>query len=226
MMQYPRPDDPELQPSEYPYSPMLGLGLMVWVLLVYLFVRDVGHLLGLLVTGARSGGLKLLLITSQNLIKDLSGMNSLQISLRSLGGVLLPVLLWAGFMLLTPKRGTSPLESLKLISAAGVLASLIGWVLLPLAYKSGQTAATEDVSLFLNASGWNGLLTGGLFALVTAGCYILARRRISSFGSLRDVLQGRASDLDYASNRGFYLATAGILILVIVVRIALSLVKV
>jgi len=127
-------------------------------------------------------------------------------------------------MLLAPKRGTSAVEALKMISAVGVLASLIGWVVLPLAYKTGQTTATEDVTLFLHASGWNGVLTGFLSALVFAGCYILTRRRVSYFGSLRDLLQGRAKDLDYADNRGFYLGVGWITVFVIVVSVAVRLV--
>ncbi len=219
MMQYPKPDELPPAASDYPYSPMLGLGLMVWVLIVYLFLRDLGHVLGLLGTGAGSGGLKLLLISTQNLIKDSSIFTHWQVSLRSLGGMLLPVLAWAGFMVLAPKRGTSALESLKLISTAAVLASLIAWVLLPFAFKAGQTAGTEDVTLFLNASGWNGTLTGGVFALVVVGSFMLARKRISYLGSFRDVLQGRASDLDFAGNRGFYLAVTYIIVLVIVINI-------
>lgn len=223
MMQYPKPEDLQQQGSDYPYSPMLGLGLMVWVLIVYLFLRDAGHVLGLLISGAGSGDLKALLVSTQILIKDMSMYNGWQISLRSLGGMILPVIGWAIFMFFGPKRASSAVESLKLISTAGVLASLVGWVLLPLAYKTGQTAATEDVSLFLISSGWNGALTGGLFALLFVGCYILARRRISYLGSLRDLMQGKADDLDYISNRWFFLAISGIFILVVLVRIAIRL---
>jgi hypothetical protein len=131
------------------------------------------------------------------------------------------LILWLGFMLLAPRRGTSAVEALKLLSSVGALGSLVGWILLPLGYRAGQTATTEDVSFFLSASGWNGPLTGGLFVLAFIGCFILARRRIGSIGSLRDILQGKADDLDLDSNRGFYISTGGIIILIIVASLIL-----
>lgn len=221
MSQYQFNEDPQVQASDYPYSPMLGMGLIIWVLIVYLALRQVGHALGVYLAGGSTGGLDLLLVSTQDLIDSKVLLTNFQISLRSLSGMLIPLLSWLGFMLLAPRRGTSAVEALKLLSSVGALGSLVGWILLPLGYRAGQTAASEDVSLFLSASGWNGPLTGGLFFLVFIGCFMLARRQISSIGSLRDLLQGKADDLDFDSNRGFYVGTGGIIILIVAASLIL-----
>lgn len=218
-------DPLQVQESEYPYSPMLAIGLLFWVLIVYLGLRQAGHALGVYLAGGGGAGLGRLFISTQELIQNPSGYSALQISLRSLGGMLLPLLAWAGFMLMADRRGTSAVETLKLISSIGVLGSLLGWILVPLGYRPGLTSASEDVSLFLQASGWNGPLTAGLCLLIFVGGYLLARRRIFYLGALRDMLQGRADDLDYERNRAFYLGTGGILALVIAASLLLRLLK-
>lgn len=218
-------DPLQVQESEYPYSPMLAIGLLFWVLIVYLGLRQAGQALGVFLAGGSGAGLNRLFISTLELTSTNSGLTDLQISLRSLGGMLLPWLAWAGFMFLTARRGTSAVEALKLISSVGALGSLIGWILVPLSYQPGLSPASEDVSLFLQASGWNGPLTAGLCLLLFIGGYMLARQRIYYLGALRDLLQGRANDLDYEPNRGFYLGAAGILAFFIVASLILRLLK-
>ncbi len=218
-------DDLPVQESDYPYSPMLAIGLLFWVLIVYLALRQAGQALGMLLAGGGRAGVDLLLISTQELVKSSGALSGLQVSLRSLGGMLLPIAAWAIFMLLAARRGTSPLEALKLVSSIGVLGSLVGWVLVPLGYTPGQTVPSEDVTLFLHASGWNGIITAGLCLLLLIGAYLLARNRIGYLGALRDLLQGKADDLDYPSNRRFYLGISAVLALAIAASLILRLLR-
>ncbi len=215
----------QVQESEYPYSPMLAIGLLFWVMTVYLGLRQAGHALGVFLAGGGAEGLDRWFVSTLDLARDPSVLTGAQISLRSLGGMLLPLLAWAGFMLPSARRGTSAVETLKLISSVGALGSLIGWILVPLFYQPGLTAAGEDISLFLQASGWNGPLTAAMCLLLFVGSYLLARRRIYYLGALRDLLQGRADDLDYASNRRFYLGVAAIFALFIAASLILRLMR-
>lgn len=218
-------DPLQVQESKYPYSPMLAIGLLFCVLIVYLGLRQAGQALGVFLAGGGAAGLDRWFISTLELARDPTALTSLQISLRSLGGMLLPWLAWAGFMLFSSQRGTSAVEALKLISSIGALGSLIGWILVPLSYQPGLTPAGEDVSLFLQASGWNGTLTAGLSLLIFVGGYLLARQRIYYLGALRDLLQGRADDLDCESNRSFYLGIGGILALIITASLILRLLR-
>ncbi len=217
-------DDLPVQESEYPYSPMLAIGLLFWVLIVYMGLRQAGQALGVFLAGGGRAGADLL-IGTQELVKSSGALSGLQISLRSLGGMLLPLAAWALFMFFAARRGSSPLEALKLVSSVGVLGSLVGWVLVPLGYQPGQTVPSEDVTLFLHTTGWNGLITAGLCLLLLIGAYILARNRIGYLGALRDLLQGKADDLDYPTNRGFYLGISAVLVLVIVASLILRLLR-
>lgn len=217
-------DDLPVQESEYPYSPMLAIGLLFWVLMVYLALRQAGQALGVFLAGGGRAGADLL-IGTQELVESSGALSGLQISLRSLGGMLLPLSAWALFMLFAARRGSSPLEALKLVSSVGVLGSLVGWVLVPLGYQPGQTVPSEDVTLFLHATGWNGLITAGLCLLLLIGAYILARNRIGYIGALRDLLQGKADDLDYQTNRGFYLGISAVLVLAIAASLILRLLR-
>jgi hypothetical protein len=218
-------DPLQVQESEYPYSPMFAIGLLFWVLIVYLGLRQAGHALGVFLAGGSAAGLDRLFISTLEIAGNPTALTRLQISLRSLGGMLLPLLAWAGFMLPANRRGTSAVEAFKLVSSVGALGGLIGWILVPLGYRPGLSPASEDVSLFLQASGWNGTLTAGLCLLVFAGGYMLARRRIFYLGALRDMLQGRADDLDYQSNRAFYLGIGGVFVLVITASLVLRLLR-
>ncbi len=197
--------------------------MFLWVILVYTFLHEGGHALVAWLTG---GTVYTFDINFFNLGAHVS--TSPQVSrtaqiASSLAGMALPVLVWFGFILSAPRRGTPALEALKIVASAGVIGSMLAWVLIPLLYVGGGAPVNDDVTRFLSLSGVNPHLAAGLFGGLTAAMYLLARRRILDANALRRLLLGEAGSLGWQQNHILYTRMLMIAVGVITLTAAINL---
>ncbi|GIV65409.1 MAG: hypothetical protein KatS3mg046_669 [Bellilinea sp.] len=188
-------------------SVLLTLGLFIWVLLMYTFLHEGGHALVAWLSG---GSVHVFDINFFNLgahVRTSAELNRTGEIFNSLAGMGLPLLVWLGFMLIAPRRASPLVETLKIISSAGVIGSLIPWVIIPLIYASGGGPVSDDAARFLQYSALNPNWVAAFFAVMIFGLYRLARARIGNLGALRDLILNNADEagLGWQQNRRFYL---------------------
>jgi len=188
-------------------SVLLTLGLFIWVLLMYTFLHEGGHALVAWLSG---GSVHVFDINFFNLgahVRTSAELNRNGEIFNSLAGMGLPLLVWLGFMLIAPRRASPLVETLKIISSAGVIGSLIPWVIIPLIYASGGGPVSDDAARFLQYSAFNPNWVAAFFAVMIFGMYRLARARIGNSGALRDLILNNADEagLGWQQNRRFYL---------------------
>ena len=188
-------------------SVLLTLGLFLWVLLMYTFLHEGGHALVAWLSG---GSVHVFDINFFNLgahVRTSAELNRSGEVLNSLAGMGLPLLVWLSFMLLVPRRASPLLETLKLITSAGVLGSLIPWVVIPLVVASGGGPVSDDAARFLEYSGLNPNWVAAFFAVLIFGLYRLARARISNLAALRELILGNQDGgaFGWQQNRRTYL---------------------
>lgn len=134
------------------------LFVLLFVLFMYTFLHELGH--------AILGGIFGQSLTEFNVsFWDFSahvGMNGeltqSQLAIQAIAGVSLPLLVWAIFMGLAPRKAGFILEVLKLCSSLGVLNTLLAWVVIPVLYLLGRAPSSDDVTHFLQASQMHPLL--------------------------------------------------------------------
>lgn len=188
-------------------SVLLALGLFLWVLLMYTFLHEGGHALVAWLSG---GSVHVFDINFFNLgahVRTSADLNRGGEVLNSLAGMGLPLLVWLLFLLLAPRRASALLETLKLITSAGVLGSLIPWVVIPLVVAGGGGPVSDDAARFLQYSGLDPNWVAAFFALLIFGLYRLARARISNLAALRELILGNQdeSTFGWRQNRRTYL---------------------
>lgn len=188
-------------------SVLLTLGLFLWVLLMYTFLHEGGHALVAWLSG---GSVHVFDINFFNLgahVRTSAELNRSGEVLNSLAGMGLPLLVWLSFLLIAPRWASPLLETLKLITSAGVLGSLIPWVVIPLVVASGGGPVSDDAARFLQYSGLNPNWVAAFFAVLIFGLYRLARARISNLAALRELILGNLDEsvLGWQQNRRTYL---------------------
>lgn len=168
------------------YSAILRIILMIlfvtlFVFFIYTFLHEAGHVL----TGWLFG---------QSLTEfdasfwdlsahvSLSGgeLTQMQLAIQSAAGVLLPLVIWAIFISLVPRKGSFILETLKLISSMVVVNTLLAWIVLPILFLSGR-APSDDVTNFLNYSKMPPLLLSFTALVLYANCWMFFLSRIDGF---------------------------------------------
>jgi hypothetical protein len=109
-------------------------------------------------------------------------LTQMQLAIRSAAGVLLPLLLWAIFISLVPRKGSFTLETLKLLSSMIVVNTLLAWIVLPVLFLFGK-APSNDVTSFLNYSQMPPLLLSFTALVLYANCWMFFLSRIDGFRS-------------------------------------------
>ncbi|MEW6504705.1 MAG: M50 family metallopeptidase [Chloroflexota bacterium] len=188
-------------------SVLLTVGLFVWVLLMYTFLHEGGHALVAWLSG---GSVHVFDINFFNLgahVSTSAALNRTGEIFNSIAGMGLPLLVWLAFMLLAPRRASPLVETLKIISSAGVIGSLIPWVIIPLIYASGGGPVSDDSARFLQYTGLDPNWVAAFFAVLIFGLYRLVRARIGSINALRDLILSNLDEdgLSWQKNRRTYL---------------------
>jgi hypothetical protein len=148
-----------------------------FVFLVYTFLHEIGHALVGIYHGGQLASFSINFLDA-SAHTGISGLfTASQRSQINLSGPAMPLLMWLVFILFAPKRANPVLELVKTISSAGVLGSLLPWILVPLVYSSGGAPPGDDVTQFLRNTGMSPLLLSGLtLGLFALGAAVFVRR--------------------------------------------------
>ena len=103
-----------------------------------------------------------------------------QLAIQVAAGTLLPLLVWAIFMSLVPRKSSFVLETLKLISSMVVVNTLLTWIFIPILFLFDK-APSDDVANFLNYSHMPPLLLTFTALLLYANCWMFFLSRIDGF---------------------------------------------
>ena len=100
-----------------------------------------------------------------------------QLAVQAVAGVSLPLLVWAIFIHIAPRKASFALEALKLISSMAVLNTLLAWIVIPVLYVFGKSPPSDDVTHFLRYSQMVPLLLTLIALVVYTGgwVYFLSR---------------------------------------------------
>jgi hypothetical protein len=160
------------------YIVFVILFVSVFVIFLYTFLHEAGHTLAGWLFGQS--------LTEFNAsFWDLSAhvnltggsLTSMELAIRSAAGVLLPLLVWAIFISMVPRKGSFTLETLKLMSSMVVVNTLLAWIFLPVSFWFGA-APSDDVTNFLNYSGMPPLLLSFTALVLYANCWMFFLSRI------------------------------------------------
>ncbi len=111
----------------------------------------------------------------------------------NVAGASLPLLVWFLVMLLLPKRIGLTLQWTKIVSAMGFLNTLLAWIILPFLFLSNSAPPADDVTHFIENSGFPPLAVAVVaLAVYVTGWVVFALR----IGDLRTAFK----QLDTASS--------------------------
>jgi hypothetical protein len=149
----------------------------VFVLTLYTFLHEAGHAAAGLFYGGSLYSFSVNFLNASAHVGIAGQFTAVQRSLINLAGAALPLVVWIIFLLAVPRRANPVLELLKTISSAGVLGSLLTWILTPFLYLSGAAPAGDDVTQFLNNSHIHPVLAAGAaLAVFISGAVLFVQR--------------------------------------------------
>lgn len=141
-----------------------------FVLVSYTFLHEAGHALVGLAFGQTLTEFNLNFWDLSAHVSMQGDLTAAQRALQSVAGVGLPLVVWALFIGLAPRRANLSLEMLKLVSAMAVVNTLLAWIIIPLLDLFGRAPVGDDVTHFLRASQMPPLLlTAVAFSLYALG---------------------------------------------------------
>jgi hypothetical protein len=153
---------------------MLTLALVI--LILYTFLHEFGHALPGLIFGGniRSFNINFLTLGAHvGIDGDFTHWQRLAINL---GGPLLPLLVWAAFMLVVPRKANPAVEFLKFGTSIGVVNTLLPWIIFPFLHMAGM-APNDDSTTFLQLSGvYPPLGAGGALIIYAFGWWLFWRK--------------------------------------------------
>jgi hypothetical protein len=103
-----------------------------------------------------------------------------QLAVQAMAGAGLPLLVWAIFISLVPRKSSFTLETLKLISSMAVINTLLAWIVLPVLFLLGKPPS-DDVTNFLRHSQMPPLLLMGIAIMLYIGGWLLFLSKIDGF---------------------------------------------
>jgi hypothetical protein len=136
-------------PIAIPGQILIGLFVLLFVFFHYTFLHEAGHTLVGLIFGQSLTEFDISFWDLSAHV-DLAGadLTQTQLAIRSAAGASLPLLIWAIFISLVPRKGNFTLETLKLTSSMLVINTLLVWIILPVLFIVGK-APSDDVTNFL-----------------------------------------------------------------------------
>jgi hypothetical protein len=190
----------------------------LFVLTVYTFLHEAGHAAAGLLLGGAIYSFSFNFLDASAHVGISGSFTALERSMINLSGAALPVTVWFFFMQIAPLRANPALELLKTISSAGLLGSLIPWMLVPLAFMVGAAPEADDVTYFLTNSGLPPLLVaaGGMLLFFLGVQRFIQRSSGESYG-LEQVTQWlRGGSHDPAPYGARYtLAVMGVILVIL-----------
>jgi hypothetical protein len=160
---------------------LLTLFVTLFVFFLYTFLHELGHALAGWFFGQSLAEFDASFWDLSAHVR-LSGGNLtlMQLAIQSAAGVLLPLMVWAIYISLVPRKGSFIHETLKLLSSMVVVNTLLAWILLPILYLFGR-APSDDVTNFLHYSQMPPLLLSFTALVLYANCWMYFLSRIDGF---------------------------------------------
>lgn len=153
---------------------LLFLSLVV-VVPLYIFLHEGGHALVAVLCGDRITDFSIL---QAHMSSEGGVYQPVTSALLYAGGMLLPVIIAAIYILLYRKENEKPFY--RIFSCLFVISSVYSvgaWIFVPILYLNGSAPVGDDVTQFLNVSGMNPIAVIVLAALILGFLTFLAWRR-------------------------------------------------
>jgi hypothetical protein len=157
--------------------------VILFVLFVYTFLHEAGHAAAGLLYGGTLYSFNFFDFSAH--VGIIGAFSAVQRSVINISGVGFPAAAWIFFLLVVPRQANPILELLKTIGSAGLLGSLLPWILIPLVYYSGVAPPGDDVTQFLNNSNVHPLLITAIFS----GLFVMGAAFFISRCSLGQILE-------------------------------------
>lgn len=132
-------------------SILLVLFILVFVLFTYTFLHESGHALVGFLFGQTLIEFDVNFLNFGAHVGMMGNLTRAQLSLQSIAGEGLPLVIWLVFISIVSRKANSSLEVLKLLSSMIVLNTLLAWIIIPVLYVFGN-APPDDVTHFLKYS--------------------------------------------------------------------------
>ena len=193
---------------------LLSLFILLFVFFLYAFLHESGHAFTGLLFGQSLTEFNVSFWNFSAHVEMTGGeLTLLQLAIRSVAGVGLPLLIWVLFISLVPKRAGFTLEVLKLISSLAVLNTLLAWIVIPVLDIFGKAPPSDDVTHFLRYSQIHPLLLTFMAIIIYLCGWSLFLSRID--GLQNEFLLFRTTDRERlaAGTRTIIPVITGILIL-------------
>ncbi|NLG49778.1 MAG: hypothetical protein GX552_06695 [Chloroflexi bacterium] len=160
----------------------LVLFVVLFVLFFYTLLHETGHALAGVLAGGSVVGLNVDFLTISAHARVVGEFTNAQRAWLSVAGPLLPLVVWALFLLVVPREANPVLVMIRVLSTVGVLSTLLVWYVVPFLYMSGRAPVGEDSSNFLLRSGAEPLLVSVVAAALFVGGWVFYRLRIGNLG--------------------------------------------
>lgn len=132
---------------------LLLLFVVLFVFFIYTFLHEAGHAIIGFAFGQSLTEFNVNFWDFSAHVGMIGGeLTQSQLAVQAIAGVTLPLLMWAIFIDLVPRKASFILESLKLISSMAVLNTLLAWIVLSVLYVIGKALPSDDVTHFLRYS--------------------------------------------------------------------------
>jgi hypothetical protein len=125
--------------------------IFVFVLFAYTFLHESGHAITGFLFGQKLTEFDVNFLNLGAHVGMIGNLTPAQITVQSVSGEGLPLLIWFVFISLVPRKASFSLEVLKLFSSMIVLNTLLAWIIIPILYLFGN-APSDDVTTFLRYS--------------------------------------------------------------------------
>jgi len=156
----------------------LILFVALFVFFVYAFLHESGHAMIGLLSGQSLTEFNVNFWDFSAHVGMVGGkLTQAQLAVRSAAGVTLPLLVWALFISVVPRKANVTLETLKLISSMAFINTLLAWITLPVLFLFGN-APSDDVTNFLRYSQIPPLLLTVIAIVLYTAAWILFLSKI------------------------------------------------
>lgn len=168
------------------FTVLLSLTILC-VLSLYTFLHEAGHTLAGLAFGQTLTAFSTIFWDLSAHVQLVGELTKTQQAVQSAAGAALPLLVWALFMSLAPRKATFTLELFKLVASMGVVNTLLVWIAIPLLDLWGKAPVNDDVTHFLRASElsplWVTAVAATLYAL-GLGLFVVKSKGLAQFRQL------------------------------------------
>jgi hypothetical protein len=156
----------------------LTLFIILFVFFMYTFLHEGGHALMGLLFGRSLAEFDISFWDLSAHVHMVGGqLTESELAVQAVAGAGLPLLIWAIFISLVPRKTNFTLEALKLLSSMVVVNTLLPWIILPILFLLEQ-APPDDVTNFLRHSQMPPILLTFVALILYGGGWILFLSKI------------------------------------------------